>query len=354
MDVNQRRRLREAFIACGRGATPVARLMCEVLGGGSGAGVVGGPAGAPGPDQPSGPGRTAAPPPAVTELFRQFYRTISAEAPDVRLFLSALHHLALSGEAPHLAALFPSCGGTADLAALAQALEPEVAAGRESLLDYMLSQQVRPWLPERAALLARGARAVAAQFGGGISLVEFGGVCGLNLLLDEDPGLPPVVARRGLDPAPLHPAAPDARLLQDSFLWPDETGRLTRLRHLAQSPEAQALDLRQGDPVTHLLPLLAEAYAAMAPGNTLVVMDAFAWPALADHERQQVTWQIQHLAAHLQPHKPLAWLQLEPNALGTAVDLRLHTFGWSDPEDRAVRRLAETNWDATQTTWLDA
>lgn len=328
MEMNQLRRLQEASAACGQGATPVGRVMCEVLGGGPGRGSGAGAAHS-----------TAAPPPAVAELFRQFYRTISAEAPDVRLFLSALHHLALSGEAPRLGACFPSCGGVADLTALAEVLESEVAAGRESLLDYMLSQQVRPWLPERAGLLARGARAVAATFGGGISLVEFGGVCGLNLLLDEDAEAPPVLARRGLDPAPLFPADPGDRLLLESFLWPDETERLTRLRHLAASPEAAALDLRQGDPAADLLPILAEAYAAMVPGNTLVIMDAFAWPALSDTERQQVTWQIQHLAAHLQPHKPLAWLQLEPNALGSAVELRLHTFGWSDPEDRAVRRL---------------
>jgi hypothetical protein len=320
MEMNQLRRLREAFVACARGATPVGRVMCEVLGG-------------------ADPSASTIPSPAVAELFRQFYRTISAEAPDARLFLSALHHLALCGEAPDLVALFPSCGGTADLTALAVALEPAVAAGRESLLDYMLSHQVRPWLPERAGLLARGARAVAETFGGGISLVEFGGVCGLNLLLDEAADLPPVVGRRGLDPAPLFPADPGDRLRLESFLWPDETGRLARLRHLAASPAAAALDLRQGDPAADLLPLLAEAYDAMDPGNTLVIMDAFAWPALSDPERQQVTWQIQHLAGHLQPHKPLAWVQLEPNALGTAAELRLHTFGWSDPEDRTVRRL---------------
>lgn len=312
MDANQVRRLQGAFAACGAAATPLGRLMCDMLG--------------------------AGPAPAVVDLFQQFYRTISTEAPDVRLFLSGLHHLALTGEAPG----FPEAAAEA------------VAVGRESLLDYMLSRAYQPHVVERSEALRRGALAAAARFGGGISLVEFGCSGGLALLLDKyGAPAPPVVGRYGLDPLPYNPADPADRLVLESFFWPDETERLANLRRAAAVlAEHGPLDIRQGAAQSDLLPLLAEAYEAMPPANTLLVMDSFVWPYLSDPERQQVAWQIQHLAAHLQPHKPLAWLQLEPFASGP-VELRLHTFGWSDPEDREVRRLAEADPTGCHLKWLD-
>lgn len=272
MDQHQMRRLQAAFTACAATATPLGKRLCQ----------------------------EAAVSPAVTELFSQFYRTISAEVPDVRLFTSALHYLQIPLDN----------------------LEAVVLEWRETLLDYMLSQTFRPRAAMQAPALAVGAREVAARFGGGLSLVEWNCGAGLNLLLDLSPVA--VVGRYGLDPAPFDLTSPEDRRVLQSFFWPDDVHAL---------PMA-SLDIRQGEAETDLLPLLTEAYAAMPPGNTLLIMDAYAWPDLSDPQKQAVTWQVQHLAAHLAPHKPVAWVQLEQPGV-----LRLQTFGWADPEDREVRRL---------------
>ncbi len=50
-------------------------------------------------------------------------------------------------------------------------------------------------------------------------------------------------------------------------------------------------------------------------------------------------------AARVKAHKPLAWLQVEPAGPGSRVEIRLHTFGWEDLEDRTVRKLAEAPAD---------
>lgn len=271
MDQQQLRRLQGAFTACGATASPLGRRLCE----------------------------EAAASPAVAELFSQFYRTISAEVPDVRLFLSGLHYLGVP----------------------VSDVDTVVRDWRETLLDYMLSQTFRPRAATQAPELARGAREVAAKFGGGLCLVEWNCGAGLNLLLDLSPV--EVVGRYGLDPAPFDLTAPEDRRVLQSFFWPDQVQPL---------PTA-SLDIRQGEAETELFALLTEAYAAMPPGNTLLIMDAYAWGELTDPQKQQITWQVQHLAGHLAPHKPMAWVQAEPGAL------RLQTFGWADPEDREVRRL---------------
>ncbi|HYF92135.1 MAG TPA: DUF2332 family protein [Symbiobacteriaceae bacterium] len=327
MDHHQLRRLQAAFAARAETASPMGRLLCESLGTG--------------------------PVPAVADVFGQFYRTISTEAPDVPLFLSALHHLALTGGAPDLAAFFPSCGGEAG-PGVTGAAAAAVARGRDDLLDFLLSRTFQPHVVERSAALAAGARAVGARFGGGLSLVEFGCGGGLCLLMDKHGyECPPVVGRHGLDPAPFNPADPADRLVLESFFFPDEPERIGHLREAAAVLAAHGpLDIRQGTAEADLLALLAEAYATMPPGNTLLVMDSFVWPYLTDAQVQQVVWQIQHLAGRLEAHKPLAWLQLEPFGGGPA-EVRLHTFGWSDPEDRQVRRLAETDWSGSGIIWLE-
>jgi hypothetical protein len=352
LDPARQRRLEAAFATLARAATPLGRALCAALGQGAA--------------------------PAVTELFSQFYRTISAELPDAGLFMSAVHHLALTGAAPELAALFPTCGGAPDAGDLAAACAATITRERDSLLDYMLSGEARPQYVERSTAVLLGAMAAADRFGGGVSLVEFGCGAGFDLLFDKyayrlgnltvghsdeltlpvaidrfiGRAMPAVAGRYGLDSSP---AAAEDRLLLESCFWPDEVERVAHLRAAAAIRERFGpLDIRTGAAEGgDLLPLLAEAYTAMEPGNTLLVIDSFVWPYYSDPERQQITWQIQRLASGLQPHKPLAWLQAEPFGGGAQAELRLHTFGWADPEDRAVRRLAEANHDFSRVKWLE-
>jgi hypothetical protein len=370
MDMRMLQRLRDAFAALAarvQTASPAGAALASGLGG----------------TAPDGNGLLLD---AVADVFDRYYRIISDERPAAELFLCALHHLALTGDAPHLAPYLPTCGGSFTTAEALPAAAADVAAHREDLLDYLLSQELQPHLVERSAAYLLGAATAADRFGGGVSLVDVGCGGGLNLLFDgyayrfgtmavggdspvviavdyegaaaplrylEAHGIPPVVGRYGLDPALRDLADPADLAVLTSFLWPDQAAQAARLRSaaalLAAGPRP---DLRQGAAEADLLPLLAEAYDTMPEGNTLLVADAFLWPYLSETQRQQMTWAIQRLAGHLQPHKPMAWLQLEPQETGR-VELKLHTFGWADKEDRAVRRLAAAEPDLSRLRWLE-
>jgi hypothetical protein len=358
MNTWQLQHLREVFSAHGtrsRTVSPVTEALCKALG--------------------------AGPAPAVTDLLHRYYRIISNEEPNVPLLLAGLHHLALSGGAPALATFFPSCGGSfqadSDDQALATAAQAAVAEGREALLDYLLSYELQPHVAERSAAVALGAMAVAAQFGGGVTLVEMGCSGGLNLLFDryayrfegtvvgESPlvlpvegqvpvrPLPAVTGRYGLDPAPRNPADEADRLLLESFFAPDAAEAIAHLRTAAGLMAQQgAPDIRTGTAEDDLLPLLEEAYAAMPEGNTLLLVATFVWPYLSDLQKEQAVWAIQRQAARLTAHKPMAWLQLEP-APGGVAELKLHTFDWTDQENRTVRRLAETDPFCRHFRWVE-
>lgn len=358
MDLHAARRLQEAFHThAGRlaGTAPVAAALCRGLAEDS----------------------------AAADLFSRFYRITSLERPDVPLLIAGLHHLALAGAAPDLAAVFPTCGGSAPTPeAVTRAAAEALAAEWETVLDYMLTQELQPHLVERSAAVAAGAAAVADLFGGGVSLVEAGCSGGLNLFpdrytyrfgdrhlgSDEPPviaveargqapalTLPVVVGRTGLDLVPRDLQDPADRLVVASFFLPDAVEQMERFRRAAERlTGSDAPDIRQGAAETDLVSLLFEAYSAMPPGNTLLLVQTYLWPYMTDPQRQQMTWGVQRLAASLQPHKPLAWLQLEPMAGGGgSAELKLQTFGWLDQEDRTVRRLAEADPALRWINWLE-
>ncbi|MDB4895513.1 MAG: hypothetical protein JWN15_1775 [Firmicutes bacterium] len=360
--------LRQAFAAqaaqC-REISPLGAALCEGLGAAPGQGVI--------------------------DIFSRFFRITAVVTPNPALMIAGLHHLALGGGAPELARFFPSCGGTygdTDRAALVAAAEGALAASPEEILDFMLSWQ--PQRPEvrRSSAFVLGALAVTERFGGGLSVVEAGAGAGLNLWFDRyayqfgdgpglgesplhlaiavadrdgavrrllDRGVPTVVARVGLDQEPGDLTDPDQRQAREAFFWPDELAALERLRAAAALvPTFGAAEIRSGAVEHDLAALLMETYNAMPEGNTLFLCESLLWPYLSEQQRVRMTSAIQQLAAQLRPYKPLAWLQVEPFTQGSAtLSLRLHTFGWADQEDRAVRNLAEAAPDLAWVRWLE-
>lgn len=348
-------RLRQAFEAYGdrcRPESPLAADLAAALG-----------------DGPS---------PAALDLFGRFFRIISAAVPNIPLLIAAVHHQALRGEAPALARLFPTCGGSyapaADREALAAAAQERLAESREDLLDFMLSYSPVRDEPRRGAALLLGALAAAERFGGGLSVVEIGAGGGLHLLFDRydlmrevavrsggatlapllERGLPPVVGRLGLEPEPRDLTDPDQALLSLAFRHPDDADGARRLRQaVALLSEQGVPEIRQGTPEEDLAPLLVDAYNAMPAGNTLLLFQTGIFPYQADWQQQAMTLAVQRLAAQIQSHKPVAWLQAEPFTPGSRhLDLRLHTFGWRDPEEREVRKLGEAAPDLAWVDWL--
>ena len=167
-------------------------------------------------------------------------------------FAAALHRLVLTGQAPELAAHYPTVGGTA---APEQAWSParRVLERHTSLVRELTGLPCQANEVGRAVPLLVGLAEVAARTGTPLRLLELGASAGLNLLLDRfscghawgppdspcrlpEPGVAlatdklQIVERAGCDPAPLDPRDQQARLRLASSVWGDQVDRFERLR----------------------------------------------------------------------------------------------------------------------------
>jgi hypothetical protein len=189
--------------------------------------------------------------------------------------LGGAHALVLAGEAPELAAFYPSAGGTADpgqgSARAWPALRRLLASRRDT---------VRTWLDHppqtnevgRGAVLAGLLCYLAAEAALPVRLAEVGASAGLNLRADRfaisgagvsygdlsSPvqmpdgwrGVPPpvgpveVIWRTGGDISPVDPATATGRTRLTAFVWPDQVDRLARLRGAIELASAVPADLR--------------------------------------------------------------------------------------------------------------
>jgi hypothetical protein len=163
------------------------------------------------------------------------------------LLLACLHHAALSGEAPELAAVYPSCGGNGVPGGAPSAYLRRASPGFWERVErnFVQTNEVDrsvAWLLVAAA--AFGARRMPFH------LVEMGSSAGLNLVGDHLPhpcrfvaaegaqALAPagwdarphdIVSRAGLDIRPRHLADSADRLWLKACVWADDRARLERL-----------------------------------------------------------------------------------------------------------------------------
>lgn len=279
-------------------------------------------------------------------LLQTYARVTAVQVAPIDGVLAGLHRLALAGESPALAAHFPTCGGssTLDQDGLIAAAEGALRTESADLLDALLTPPPPPTDPGDGAALAFATRLLAERWGGGFTLVELGGGSGLPLRFDQwqYEGLsgeyPPIHGRYGISERRLDLSSPSDLLWASAQLAPEESLQLAQLQRAAGAPDLPVIDQRRGDPAHQLLPLLQEAYAAMEPGNTLLLFSLWHWQRLTGGEQQAATHALQRLAGRLEPGKFLAFLQLD--YFGGPAELRLQTFHWRDPEERTVERIA--------------
>jgi hypothetical protein len=296
---------------------------------------------------------------ALLALVQTYARVTAVQVPPVDAVLAGLHRLALSGDAPDLARHFPTCWtepaeagacedrqGMGNEAELIAAAEAALADQSADLLDALLTPPPPPADPADGVALAVATRLLAERWGGGFTLVELGGGSGLPLRFDHwryaDPAgpFPPIVGRYGLSDNPIDLTSPADLLWAAAQLPPEDRQGVQGLREAANRlPTLPAIDQRRGDPAYDLLPLLLEAYAAMSPGNTLLLYSLWHWQGLTSAEQQAATHSLQRLAGRLEPQKCLAFLQLDHFTPGAPAELRLQTFHWRDPEERTVERI---------------
>ena len=252
--------------------------------------------------------------------------------------LGGVHALVLTGQAPELAAFYPSAGGTADPG-------PDGARAWAALRQVLAEQRdtIRGWLDRppqtnevgRAAALLGGLRHIGAEARLPVRLVEIGASAGLNLRADRfhvpgeagrygDPsspvtlvgawrGAPPpegpvdVAGRTGGDRSPIDPTTDPGKLALAAYVWPDQRDRMERLRGALTVAADVPADLRQelaSDTLERI---------GLAEGSWTVLWHSIVRQYLDDEQRAAVSEGIRTLGAAATPSARFAWLSLEPH-----------------------------------------
>ncbi len=297
--------------------------------------------------------------------------------------MGGVHRLVLDRRAPALAVSYPSVGGTGDPDAAWPAFRDVLVEHHDELRQLLLRP---PQTNEvgRAAVLAGGLAHVVARRRAPVRLVEIGASAGLNLRVDrfrveagtgdgvgplDSPvvlrdawrgrlpptGEPPdVVARLGCDPHPVDPTTTEGRLVLTSYVWPDQTARLERLR--------AAFEVAGHTPAV-VVPESAEAFVRrleLVPGTTTVLWHSIMWQYLAREEQAAVDDALELLGASADDTTGLARLSLEPGRRTPGEDeeflVRLRTWPGdgadpADPADRMGRVLGTASPHGLPVTW---
>jgi hypothetical protein len=251
--------------------------------------------------------------------------------------LGGAHALALSGQAPDLAAFYPSAGGTAGPGPASQAAWAALRA-----LLASRTTEIRGWLtgPPQTNEVGRGAALIGglchlvAAVPRPIRLFEIGSSAGLNLRADRfhipgdagrygDPGAlvvlpgawqghpPPaatvqVTVRSGGDLHPIDPVSPDGRLRLMAYVWPDQAARMARLRSaLALAAEVPAELHRESAEATLDRIVLAD-------GTWTVLWHSIMWQYLSPAQRAALDHRLARLGAAADGSAGFAHLRLEP------------------------------------------
>ena len=273
--------------------------------------------------------------------------------------MGALHRLALDDRAPSLAAIFPSCGGTADVAR-AWPLAREVLAAQPDLVRTYLPRPPQTNEVGRSAMLLGGFLEIAAATQLPLRLFELGASAGLNLCWDcyrietsafawgpanapltltcdwEGP-LPrrpatqaSVLSRAGCDHNPADLRDPNDLRRLESYLWADQPERIVRMRKAAEIAIREGIHLDREDADIWLPRQLADPHR----GATTVIYHSLFWPYLPAPTQDRLRTAIEIAGARSRPQRPVAWLRMELPNMRTLPELTLTL--WPSGETRVL------------------
>jgi hypothetical protein len=297
--------------------------------------------------------------------------------------LGGVHALVLSGQAPELAAFYPSAGGTADpgpAGAYAWAALRRLLAGQDEAVRGWLDRPPQTNEVGRSAALLGGLRHLAAQASLPFRLVEIGASAGLNLRADRfhipgeagcygDPssqvvlagawrGQPPpeapveVIGRTGGDRAPIDPTTRQGRLTLSAYVWPDQADRIARLRGALAVAAHFPADLRRE--------LASDTLAriTLADGSWTVLWHSIVRQYLDDEQRAAVAEGIAALAAAATPSARFAYLTLEPHRQTANGECLVSLTTWPGGEHRTLGSAPPhgmpVTWEGRQSRGNDA
>lgn len=272
----------------------------------------------------------------------------------------ALHYMVRTGRAPTLARFYPGYGNEPwDKAAAARAVEETVSANL-ALVREILTSPPQTNETGRSAVLMPGYAEIAKHTGLPLGVLELGASAGLNLMWDryayrygdhfvgsndapltikaEWRGpwsgvtqLPSVVSRRGCDRSPidLGDATNADRLI--SYVWPEQTERLARLKAAIALAQREKPALDKADAGDWL-----EKHLKPAQGVATVVAHTIVAQYFTKETRARVRALIDAAGAKATKDAPIAWLSMEQYAMDQLPELRLSQ--WPGGETRTIAR----------------
>ena len=290
--------------------------------------------------------------------------------------LGSVHRLVLQRRAAELAVYYPSVGGTWDV------------DGGWPAFRRLLAEQpdaVREWLDRppqtnevgRAGALVGGLLHLDDELRLPVRLFEIGASGGLNLLADwfrlvdaagsthGDPaaavllddawrGRPLLpwpelrfVERVGCDVRPVDARSTEGRLTLTAYVWPDQPGRLKRLRN--------AFDLAQREPYEIRRQGAADFADALelCEGTTTVLWHSVMWQYLRRDEQTAVSARIAALGEQATRKMPFVHLFLEPTRRtpGGPHEFLVVIESWPRESTGELRILGSSVGHGLPTTW---
>ena len=274
------------------------------------------------------------------QMLRQRPASRFGDALPLRL-LGFAHRMALTGRAPALAAVLPSCGGIADTAT---ACHEVLQLLKDRPGDFLAALEGPPQTNEvgRAAGLVLGLLWSSSRFGHPLRLREMGCSGGLNLQMDgfryyqgesamgphDSPvqlgdvwDRPPrftrldIVDRAGCDPAPVDVGTDNGATWLRSFVWPDQTHRFSRLNGAIELARRSPPRIEQ---TFDTALWLANELVAPAAGRTTVVYHSIVWQYIDKPARADITAVLAEAGRQATLESPVVWLQFEPDQMNRA------------------------------------
>ena len=289
--------------------------------------------------------------------------------------LGAVHRIVLRGDSPELAGNYPS---SSEFTGRPGARIPvdrflDVVEEFNAEISDELGRQVQTNEVGRSVVHLSLANWLGHTGIREFDLIELGASAGLNMNFDRFHAstangvmgahssrvafasdwfhTPPTVAdrpavcvdRMGCDVSPLDATRPDDALRLVSFVWPDQTERLARLRG------ALAIALEYPP---RIVDSSADAFldgVLDSPGTRArLVFHSIVWQYLSNEVKDGVRRSLMQAGKRATPECPIIWARMEP--AGDVADVRATVFSGKTTPDEYV--LAEVGYHGQQLRWL--
>lgn len=270
--------------------------------------------------------------------------------------MGAINRLVLRGEEQALAVAYEEGDGSAAWPFFKSVMERNVESLRRLVQLPVQTNEVG-----RCAALLPGFLTVALETEMPLRLLEVGASAGLNLCWDRyryisgafdwGPADSPltidfelgghlqapdvagieITERQGCDLAPIDPLTAEGRISLLAYVWPDQPGRIERLRAALDVRAEVPVAITQGGAASWAKQVLAQR----SPGQATVLYHSIVAQYLSEKELVAFQGYVREAGELASEDASLAWLRMEP--AGSMADVRITT--WPGGGDRHLARV---------------